>query len=84
MQVDLTIAGRRFGHLITSYSRGHDVACRCVCGRLVHVAADSLSDGSVTSCGCMPAPRAFWNQYRELRAQLKREVEFAIAKQRAG
>jgi hypothetical protein len=82
MQVDLTIAGRRYGHLITSYSRGHDVACRCVCGRLVHVAADSLSDGSVTSCGCQPAPPAYWNQQRKLLAQLRREIDFAIAKAR--
>jgi hypothetical protein len=80
MPVDLAIAGRRYGHLITSYSRDHDVACRCVCGRLVHVAVEALSDGSVTSCGCRPAPRAYWNQYRELRAQLRREIQFGIAK----
>lgn len=84
MAVDLRIAGKRFGYLVTAYSddRGHNVACRCVCGRLVHVAAEALTDGSVTSCGCMPAPRAFWTQNRELRAQMRREIQFGIAKAR--
>ena len=82
MPVDLTIGGRRYGHLTTYYGRGHNIACRCVCGRLVHVAAEALTDGSVTSCGCMPAPRAFWTQNRELRAQMRREIQFGIAKAR--
>jgi hypothetical protein len=82
--VDLSIAGRRFGYLVTAYSddRGHNVACRCVCGRLIHVAAEALFDGSINSCGCQPAPRAYWNLHRELRAQLRREINFGIAKAR--
>jgi hypothetical protein len=82
MSVDLTNAGWRFGYLVVAYGRRHDIACRCICGRLVHIAAEALADGSVTSCGCQPAPRAFWIQYRELRAQLRREIEFGIVKGR--
>jgi hypothetical protein len=79
---DLTIAGRRFGHLEVSYSRRRNIACRCKCSRLVHVAAQSLTNGTATSCGCQPAPRAFWIQHRELQAQRRREIEFAIARSR--
>jgi hypothetical protein len=82
MSVDLTIAGRRFGYLVVAYGRRHDIACRCICGRLVHIAAEALTNGTVTSCGCQPAPRAFWNQYRELHAQSRREIQFAIARGR--
>jgi hypothetical protein len=82
MPIDLTVQGRRYGHLITYYGRGHDIACRCVCRKLVHVAVAALVDGTVTSCGCRPAPRAFWTQHRELRAQMRREIQFGIAKRR--
>jgi hypothetical protein len=84
MAIDVTMAGSHFGSLVTAYGddRGHNIACRCMCGRLVHVAAEALADGTVTSCGCRPAPPAFWNQYRELRAQLRREIQFGIAKGR--
>jgi hypothetical protein len=82
MSVDLTIAGRRFGYLVVEYRRGHDVACRCFCGRLVHIAAEALTNGTVTSCGCQPAPQAFWIQYRELQAQLRREIQFQTARGR--
>jgi hypothetical protein len=82
MSVDLTIAGRRFGYLVVEYRRRHDIACRCICGRLVHIAAEALANGTVTSCGCQPAPRAFWIQHRELRAQSRREIQFAIARGR--
>jgi hypothetical protein len=80
MSIDLTITGRRFGYLVAEYSRRHDIACRCICDRLVHIAAEALTNGTVTSCGCQPAPRAFWIQYHELRAQLYREIQFGIAK----
>jgi hypothetical protein len=82
MPVSLTCAGRRYGHLLTYYSRDRDVTCHCVCGRLVHVAGAALSDGIVTSCGCRPAPQAYWNQRRELSAQRRREIQFGIAKAR--
>jgi hypothetical protein len=80
--IDLTIAGRRFGCLEVAYGRRHNIACRCRCSRLVHVAAEALANGTVTSCGCQPAPRAFWIQYRELQAQRRREIEFSIARSR--
>jgi hypothetical protein len=82
MSVDLTNTGRRFGHLVVAHGRRHDIACRCICGRLVHIAAEALINGTVTSCGCQPAPRAFWIQYRELQAQSRREIQFAIARGR--
>jgi hypothetical protein len=82
LSYDLTMVGWRFGHLEVSYGRRHNIACRCRCSRLVHVAADALADGTVTSCGCQPAPRAFWIQHRELQAQRRREIEFAIARSR--
>jgi hypothetical protein len=80
--IDLTFAGRRFGYLDVAYGRRHDIACRCRCSRLVHVAAEALASGTVTSCGCQPAPRAFWIQYHELQEQRRREIEFSIAKAR--
>jgi hypothetical protein len=82
LPIDLTIAGRRFGCLEVAYGRRHNIACRCRCSRLVHVAAEALANGTVTSCGCQPAPQAFWIQYRELQAQRRREIEFSIARGR--
>jgi hypothetical protein len=82
VSIDLTNRSRRCGFLVVAYGRGHDIACRCICGRLVHVAAEALDDGTVTSCGCQPASRAFWVQHRGLRAQLHREIQFEIARGR--
>jgi hypothetical protein len=82
MSFDLTTAGRRHGHLEVAYGRGQNIACRCTCSRLVHIAAEALRNGTVTSCGCQPAPRAFWTQQQELRALARREIQFAIAKGR--
>jgi hypothetical protein len=82
VSVDLTIKGWRFGYVVAEYRRGHDIACRCICGRLVHIAAEALINRTVTSCGCQPAPRAFWIQKRELHAQARREIQFAIARGR--
>jgi hypothetical protein len=82
MPIDLKSAGLRYGNLTVAYSRHHDFACRCVCGRLVHVAIAALEDGTVTSCGCRPAPRAFWKQCRALRAQARLEIQFTIARGR--
>jgi hypothetical protein len=80
--IDTSISGQRYGHLTAVYRRGRDVACRCVCERLVHVAAEALAEGLVTSCGCQPAPPIFWKQQNQLRALLKRELDFTIAKAR--
>jgi hypothetical protein len=82
--IDVTIAGKRFGHLPTACGRGrgNDITCRCVCGRLVRVAAESLVDGTITSCGCQPASPEFWTQHTELRAQQRREISFSIARAR--
>ncbi len=81
MPVDLTYAGRRFGNLVVAYSiqNGRDVACRCCCSKLIHVAAADLLNGIVTSCGCMPASQEYHEQRVELRAQLRREIIFASA-----
>ena len=57
--VEVDVAGRRFGFLTAEYRRDRDIACRCCCDRLVHVAAAALADGTVTSCGCQPASPAF-------------------------
>jgi hypothetical protein len=82
LSLDLTKAGRRYGHLKVAYGRGHDIACRCTCSRLVHIAAEALTNGTVTSCGCQPASPAFWIQQDELQAQRRREVQFQIARGR--
>ena len=81
--VAMDVAGRTFGFLTTEYRRDRDIACRCVCDKLVHVAAEALADGTVTSCGCQPASPAFHNQMRALVAQHRREVTFSIARRRA-
>ena len=82
--IDTTIAGTRYGDLTATYTkdRGRDVACRCLCGRLVHVAAAALADGTITSCGCRSPSPAFWKTQKAMRAQLVREINFAIAKAR--
>jgi hypothetical protein len=82
--VDVSIAGRRYGHLVVAYSknRGRDVACRCVCFRLIHVAAADLKAGIIDSCGCQPASPAFRARHAELCAQQKREITFSIARAR--
>lgn len=82
-QIDTDVAGRRFGFLIAEYRRGRDVAARCICGRLVHVAAEALADGTVTSCGCKPASPAFHAQMRDLIAQRRREITFSVGRVRA-
>jgi hypothetical protein len=84
MSVDISAAGKRYGHLVVAYSkgRGRDVACRCVCSKLVHVAAADLVGGAIDSCGCMPLPSVRWRQLDALRNQQKREIQFSIARAR--
>ena len=81
MTVDLTHAGRRYGYLTVAYSlrNGRDVACRCVCSKLVHVAVADLVAGTVTSCGCQPASLQYHKHQTQLRAQQRREITFNIA-----
>jgi hypothetical protein len=45
----------RFGHFSTN--RKTYWLCRCICGRTKRVRADSLRDGSITSCGCLGRER---------------------------
>jgi hypothetical protein len=87
MAVDLTHTGKKFGHLVVAYSvqeRPRDIACRCCCGKLVHVAVADLVSGTVTSCGCMPASQEYHERRVELRAQQRREITFNIAMMRRG
>jgi len=78
--IDTSAAGQKFGFLTVAYSKGsHDIACRCVCTKLVHVAAADLISGVVTSCGCQPASPQYHEQQAGLRAQLRREITFASA-----
>jgi hypothetical protein len=83
--INTAIAGRRYGHLVTSYAvhEGRRIALRCICGRFVFAAAADLNSGLLTSCGCQPMPRAFRYQLHNLRAQLKREIQFDIARRRS-
>jgi len=85
MTVDTTISGRRFGDLLTEYGdlTGHRIGCRCCCDRLVFVAAEDLVAGTVTSCGCRPAPAAHHRQCSELRTQQQRQINFNVARTRA-
>jgi len=80
--INVAIAGREYGYLTTVYAahEGHRIALRCICQRLIFVAAADLAAGWVTSCGCQPSPRAFRYQLQHLRAQLRREIQFGIAK----
>jgi hypothetical protein len=79
--VDLTHAGRRYGYLTVAYSlrNGRDVACRCVCSKLVHVAVADLTADLITSCGCQPESNQYHQRQAELRAQQQREITFNIA-----
>jgi len=81
--LDLTSRGERYGWLVIEYAKpGQRIVCRCACQRQVHVAAADLRDGAITSCGCQsPSPRFRKNQ-RQLRALLKREIDFDIAARR--
>ena len=85
MAVNISKAGRRHGYLKVAYSTddcGRHVVCYCVCSRQVHVAAADLISGLVNSCGCQPPTSRYWDQYAQLRNQLKREINFGIAKAR--
>jgi hypothetical protein len=83
--IDTTHTGRRFGRLTVAYikSAGRDIACRCCCGRLVHVAIADLVAGTVTSCGCQPASSQYHEQQRTLRQQMRREILFTITRSRS-
>jgi hypothetical protein len=81
-EIDVDVAGRRFGFLAVEYRKNRHFACRCVCDRLVHVAAEALADGTVTSCGCQPASPAFRTMMRDLAAQRRREIAFSIGRGR--
>jgi hypothetical protein len=77
--VDTRNAGLRFGHLTVAYSirNGCDIA---VCSKLVHVSfADLVADHIMRlSAG----PPEFLEQHIEMRAQLRREINFSIARGR--
>src|SRR5260370_6609947 len=75
MSIDPRIEGRRFASLTTAYAdfTGRRIACRCVCSRLVFVAAADLVSGTVTSCGCQPAPTAYHEQLAEFACFSRKE-----------
>jgi hypothetical protein len=80
--ISTDIEGRKFGFLTAAYRDGqrpHRISCRCVCGRLVHVALEDLRDDVVNSCGCQPVTAAFQARQTELRRQLAREILFSTA-----
>lgn len=81
MAIDMILAGRKFGDLVAAYSirDRNAVACRCCCGKLIHVAAADLAAGAVTSCGCRPASRQFHERRTELHTQQHRESVFHTA-----
>jgi hypothetical protein len=85
MTVDTSIAGRRFGNLLTEYGdlTGRRIGCRCCCERLIFVAVEDLVAGTVTSCGCRPPSNAYHRHYSEIRAQRLREFNFNVARARA-
>jgi hypothetical protein len=79
--VDTRSAGRRYGHLTVAWTidRGRGAACRCICTKLIHVAAADLVSGAIDSCGCQPASAEFWRQQAERQALQRREIDFNIA-----
>jgi hypothetical protein len=83
MSVDTSNAGRRFGYLVIVYSGGRTgprtIACRCVCGKLMYIAAADLTAGLITSCGCQPSSTQYHERRVRLRAQLRREIVFTSA-----
>ena len=82
MTIRIDIKGRKFGFLTAAYrddQRPHRISCRCVCGRLVHVAIEDLAGGMINSCGCQPATAAFRTRQAELRRQMAREILFSAA-----
>lgn len=82
--IDTSASGQRFGHLTIAYRCRYRVVARCCCGRLVHAAAESLTAGAITSCGCRPPSPEFWNRQAELRSLRRREIIFNIARRRVG
>jgi hypothetical protein len=85
MTVDISTRGQRYGSLVTAYSiqNGRDVACRCICSRLIHVAVADLVAGVVTSCGCMPSSSEYLQRHAELKALQLRETIFNSARRQA-
>jgi hypothetical protein len=82
--VSTIIAGRHYGDLVTAYSDqfGKRIACRCRCTRLVFVNIDDLESGAVTSCGCSLPSLIHRIQLRELAIQMRRVINFNLARRR--
>ena len=82
--VNIAIAGRRFGDLTTAYAdaSGKRIACRCRCTRLVFIHVDDLASGVVTSCGCSPPTILHRIQLHELAMQMRRVINFNLARRR--
>lgn len=74
---DITI-GARYGHLevVAVDPTGRRIACRCICERLIGVAADALRDGR-TSCGCRPLTRQAKANFKIEHERRQRQREFA-------
>lgn len=51
------VPGTRFGKLTVISYEGQDVLCRCDCGNEKMVKKNSLTNGLVKSCGCLPRGR---------------------------
>jgi len=80
--ISTDIEGRKFGFLTAVYrdsQRPRRISCRCVCGRLVHIAVEDLADGVIDSCGCQPVTAAFQARQTDLRRQMAREILFSTA-----
>lgn len=45
---------KKFGHWEALTIANRRALCRCRCGAIREVAISALTDGSSTSCGCMP------------------------------
>jgi hypothetical protein len=79
--VDVSVKGKVYGDLIAQYRIGRRVALRCRCMRLLFVSADELAGGAVTSCGC-GAPSLLWiTRQRNLAAEMRRAINFNIARE---
>jgi hypothetical protein len=81
--IDISGRGRRYGDdLVEQYRINKRVTCRCRCTRLVSFSAEELATGAATSCGCSAPSLARVNQLKRLGAELRRAINFSIAKAR--
>jgi hypothetical protein len=76
--VNTNIRGQRYGSLTAEFAdaTGKRIFLHCICKRSIWIAAEALTSGTITSCGCGKPSDAYRRQQEELSAKLIHERTF--------